>query len=311
MLLDKGGDYLLASSPNGKRSAYYRLFARASAAPSDGFGITYAAHQFPTIGNPHLDLAFLHSQREEMGEYMFAQEYDAQFLDVGGSVFRDDDIDAAIRLDALVTSANGSLLSDPLPGRLYTAGIDWGWKLDFTVLAMLDATETPARLVYLRRWQGMGWETQIEEVAAVIARFDPWATLADGNSIGDPLIESLQKAVRRFVHAADPGARVPPLERYLFTQPSKQALVDRLSLRLASHGLVFPSHRALLSELRAFEYGLVGKSGRAPMGARPGAHDDTVMGLGLAVFAAPDGAPVPLSSLVLLGSSLGGKLRAA
>ena len=157
----------------------------------------------------------------------------------------------------------------------------------------------------------MGWETQIEEVAAVIARFDPWATLADGNSIGDPLIESLQKAVRRFVHAADPGARVPPLERYLFTQPSKQALVDRLSLRLASHGLVFPLHRALLSELRAFEYGLVGKSGRAPMGARPGAHDDTVMGLGLAVFAAPDGAPVPLSSLVLLGSSLGGKLRAA
>jgi len=109
------------------------------------------------------------------------------------------------------------------------------------VLAVLDATETPARLVYLRRWQGTGWETQIEEVAAVIARFDPWATLADGNSIGDPLIESLQKAVRRLVHAADPGARVPPLERYLFTQPSKQALVDRLPLRLASHGLVFPS----------------------------------------------------------------------
>ena len=45
------------------------------------------------------------------------------------------------------------------------------------------------------------------------------------------------------------------------------------------------------------EYGLVGKSGRAPMGARPGAHDDTVMGLALAVFAAPEGAPArPLPS---------------
>jgi len=146
MLLDKGGDYLLVSSPNGKRSAYYRLFARASAAPSDGFGITYAAHQFPTIGNPHLDLAFLHSQREEMGEYMFAQEYDAQFLDVGGSVFRDDDIDAAIRLDALVTSANGSLLSDPLPGRLYTAGIDWG----------RDSTSRCWRC-WMRRRRRRGW----------------------------------------------------------------------------------------------------------------------------------------------------------
>ena len=60
---------------------------------------------------------------------------------------------------------------------------------------------------------------------------------------------------------------------------------------------------------RAFEYGLVGQSGRPRMGARPGAHDDTVMGLALAVFAAPESAPVPLGSQVLLGSSAGGMRR--
>lgn len=157
MLLDKGGDYLLASSPNGKRSAYYRMFARASSGSEDGHvgcsgsGITYAAHQFPTSTNPYLDLAFLHSQREEMGEAMYAQEYGAQFLDVGGSVFRDDDIDAAMVTDARVSLEDGALVSEPRAGRLYTVGIDWGRKLDFTVLCVLDATETPARLVYLRR----------------------------------------------------------------------------------------------------------------------------------------------------------------
>lgn len=79
-------------------------------------------------------------------------------------------------------------------------------------------------------------------MAAIVARFDPWAVLADGNSIGDPLIERLQAVVRRVVQAvarrmvlaADAGARIAPLERFLFTQDSKQQLVDRLNLRLAA-----------------------------------------------------------------------------
>ena len=140
---------MLASSPAGKRSAYYRLFVKASSGSQDAQGITYAAHQFPTIDNPHLDLAFLLSQREEMGESMFAQEYEAQFLYVGDSVFREDDIEAAIQTDDRVTLevGTGHLLSDPLPGRIYSVGVDWGRKLDFTVGAVLDATDDPARLV--------------------------------------------------------------------------------------------------------------------------------------------------------------------
>ena len=76
-------------------------------------------------------------------------------------------------------------------GHLYTIGIDWGRKLDYTVVAVLDATVKPAKLVYLQRWQGTGWETQAREVAAIVARFQPWRELADGNSIGDPLAETL------------------------------------------------------------------------------------------------------------------------
>jgi len=41
----------------------------------------------------------------------------------------------------------------------------------------------------------------------------------------------------------------------------------------------------------------------------PGAHDDVVMALALAVYAAPESAPVPLGSQVLLGSSAGGMRR--
>lgn len=306
MLLDKGGDYLLASSPAGKRSAYYRMFARASSGSEDAHGITYAAHQFPTASNPYLDLAFLHSQREEMGEAMYAQEYEAEFLDIGGAVFREEDIDAAVQADERVSLQDGALLSEPLPGRIYSIGIDWGRKLDFTVAAVLDCTETPARLVHLQRWQGTGWETQIEMVAQIVARFDPWSVLGDGSGIGDALAERLQNAIRAVVLAADPGGRVPRFETFQFTGDSKQSLVDRLNLRLSSRRLAFPAHRVLLGELRSFEYlGNPGASGRSRTGASGRGHDDTVMALALAVFAAPEAAPVGPAMQILLGSAAG------
>lgn len=85
----------------------------------------------------------------------------------------------------------------------------------------------------------------------------------------------------------------------------------RLANRQSSRTLSFPSHRALLAELRAFEYGLVDLSHRAPMGARLGAHDDTVMGLAIAVYAAPEAAHALLASRIIQGSLVGGSCRVA
>lgn len=309
MLLDRGGDYLLASSPHGRQSAFYRLFARAGGGAADAAGLTYAAFQFPTTDNPHLDLAFLQSQREEMGAAMFAQEYEAQFLDAGGAVFREDDLRAALQSDDRVTHdpATGFLVSDPQPGRLYTVGVDWGRKLDFTVVAVVDATDPVARLVGLWRWQGTGWDAQIALIAQLIARFAPWRVLGDGSGLGDALTTRLQDAIRDAVQAAHPGGRIPPFAPFLFTGDSKQQLVDTLTLRLSARRLAFPAHRILLSELRSFEYlGHAGPTGKTRTGARGSGHDDTVIALALAVWAAPDGAPPPLGSQILLGSQWDG-----
>ena len=313
MLTDKGGDYVLASSPFGRRSAYYRLYTRGLAGLppklTDGQpeqAITYEAFCCPTSDNPHLVHAFLEAQREELGESMYAQEFGAQFVDDFGAVFREDDIDAAIADLPGVSLQDGQLVSEPTPGRLYTMGIDWGRKLDFTVVAVLDATVKPAKLVYLQRWQGTGWETQAKDVAGIVARFQPWRILADGNSIGDPLAETLQTEVRAAVNATAGAGRVPTVERFTFGAESKAKLIDRLTLGLSGRAVQYPAHRVLLSELRAFEYGAVGGSGRAKMGARSGAHDDVVIALALAWFAAPEGAPTPMRERVLLGSQLAG-----
>ena len=87
-------------------------------------------------------------------------------------------------------------------------------------------------------------------------------------------------------------------------------MIDHLTLGLSSRALQYPAHRVLLSELRGFEYGTAGASGRAKMGAKSGAHDDTVIVLALAWWAAPEELPPPMRPRVLLGSQLGiGRLR--
>ena len=95
----------------------------------------------------------------------------------------------------------------------------------------------------------------------------------------------------------------------MFGAESKTKLIDRLNLGLSARAVQYPAHRVLLSELRAFEYGEVGRSGRARMGARSGAHDDVVIALALAWWAAPEGQVVPVRERILLGSSLGAGRR--
>ena len=97
---------------------------------------------------------------------------------------------------------------------------------------------------------------------------------------------------------------MPTVERFTFGTESKGKLIDRLTLGLSGRALQYPPHRVLLSELRAFEYGAAGSSGRAKMGAKAGAHDDVVIALALAWFAAPECAPAPMRERVLLGSQL-------
>jgi len=310
MLADKGGEYVLASSPNGRRSAFYALFARGAASgkstiKSNG-GVSYQAFQCPTSGNKaHLDSAWLASQREEMGEALHAQEFEAQFLDDFGMVFREDEICAAITDIPGVRLERAEVLSDPVPGHYYVAGVDWGRKWDYTVVTVLDTETHPAKLVHLSRWRGTGWETQAADTAAIIARFQPRRVLVDGNSIGDPIAEMLDTQIRKLMPRA---AYRPTVERFTFGPESKQQLIDRLQVGLAARALQFPPHKALLNELRCFEYA-PGGPGRLKMAAQSGGHDDCVISLALAFHAAPDPHSSRDGGLGILLGSQGGMAR--
>lgn len=303
MLADKGGEFVLASSPNGRRSAFYALFARGSVPSKAQVGVSTQAFQCPTSDNKaHLDSAWLSSQRDDMGDALYAQEFEAQFLDDFGMVFREDEISAAITVIDGVRIERTEVLSDPVPGRFYVAGIDWGRKWDYTVVSVLDVETSPAKLVHLSRWRGTGWETQAADTAAIIAKFLPRRVLADGNSIGDPIAEMLTTQIRKLIPRT--GYR-PTVERFTFSAESKQQLIDRLCIGFAARAMQFPPHKALLNELRCFEYA-PGGPGRLKMAAQSGGHDDCVISLALAFFAAPDPSAAHTEGLGILLGSAGG-----
>ena len=304
MLADKGGEFLLASSPNGRRSAFYRLFALGAAgSPAGRDGVSHQAFQCPTTENGHLDKAWLRSQRDEMGELLYAQEFEAKFIDDFGMVFREEDIEAA-QADLPGVALNKErtgIESAPEAGHLYVVGIDWGRKWDYTVVAVLDADRYPFRLVHLSRWRATGWNTQAADAARIIARFRPRRVLADGSSLGDPVADMLDREIGA---RTSPGDSRPSVERFVFNSESKQGLIDGLNVGLSARTVQFPPLPALVHELKNFEYAS-GGPGRLKTAARGTGHDDCVIALALALHGAPDPAARSAGLGVWLGSQLG------
>ncbi len=300
MLADKGGEFLLASSPNGRRAAFYTLYARGQSAQRTG-GVSHASFQCATKDNPHLDKSWLRSQREEMGELLYGQEFEAKFIDDYGMVFREEDIDAAAGDLPGVEIENNKVDSDPKPDRVYIMGADWGRKYDYTVIVVLDATEYPFRLVHLSRWRGTSWNQQAADTAKIVAQFQPQRILVDGNSMGDPIANMLDKAIQDQMKGA---SHRPTVEQFTFGSESKQALIDRLNVGLDARLLRFPRHPALINELKNFEYA-PGGPGRLKMAARGTGHDDCVIALALAFYAAPDPAAHSDGFGIRFGSELG------
>lgn len=238
MLADVGGEYVLASSPSGRRALFYQLWTRGMVRDPSAAGgdVTYESFQCPSWDNPRLNAAFLDEQREGMGEAAFAEEFEAEFADDGGAVFPSEDIDAAVEGDPRVQARNGALLSAPVAGRLYAAGIDWARKKDYSVLCILDATDLPARLVYLQRWRGTTWGVQMQTIAEALLEFRPLRVLADGNAMGDAVGEMLQTRIGQVCPPAD---RPPTVEQFIaLMRPHCLRWGDRTPLQAPGYQLL-------------------------------------------------------------------------
>lgn len=249
-LADFDGDAILISTPKG-RNWFWLEWQRGQM--GDGRIQSWIAPSSDNP-NPNIQRAALLA-RERVPERTYQQEWLAQFLDGGGSVFR------------RVREAATLQRREPYAGR-FVAGLDWAQMHDFTVMVVMDA-ET-RQVVDMDRFNQIDWAIQRGRVKALAERWGVGNILAESNSIGGPNIEALW---------AD-GLSVTAFETTATTKPP---LIESLVLAFERGEIGILNDPVLIGELEAYERTVSTVTGRSRFGAPEGMHDDTVMALALAL----------------------------
>ena len=256
-LADYRGDGWLLSTPRGHND--FKLFFDRGQDPERE---DWASFQMETLTNPYIDPAEIEAARQELTEAAFNQEFLGLFQNWEGSVFRN-----------IATCATAERQDGPEEAHEYVIGADWGRTTDFTVFAVVDVT---ARcMVALDRSNHVDYVVQRARLQALYQKWRPSKIIAEQNSIGQPIIEQLQRD----------GLPVVP---FITTNQSKALIIEALALAFEQRSIAILSDPVLLGELQGFQAEIL-PSGLTRYSAPSGAHDDCVMALSIGWSALRDG----------------------
>lgn len=263
MLSATDGEATFISTPRG-RDWFWQLYMKGQ----DALEKEYDSFSLPSMINPYVSPEFIAEMQRTLPEDMFRQEILAEFLEDGATVFK--------RVDSCV----GGDFEEPRPGHTYILGWDPAKHQDFSVIIVLDVTT--GHVVWMDRDNKTDYRIQLLRVIALAHKYNQASVIMDAThgSVGDPLLERLQEA----------GLMV---EGFVFTNPSKKALVEGLQLAIEHRQISYPKIEVLISELKSFGYTITA-SRNVVYSAPEGMHDDTVMALGLAVYGAKLGSEIAI-----------------
>ena len=250
-LLVKGKKALFLSTPKGK-NWFHDIFQLGKSPDYPQYqSYTGSSYDTPFIQREEIDEA-----RKTLPEGVFKQEYLAEFLDSGGEVFQN------IELNQFSTWSSGS---GP-----YFAGLDLGKQEDYTVLTILDRE---GRIVDYYRNHQVEWTKMVNDILEKLNKWKP-SILVEVNSIGDVIYEQLKK-------------RYQNTHPFMTTGKSKPEIIEGLILDFNEQNIKIPNetlYPALNHELTIFTYEYNPKSRSIRYGHPSGQHDDTVISLALANY---------------------------
>jgi len=259
------GPLRIIGNVKGRKNWSYRMARKAEAGEPGMIHARITAHDAIKAGI--LSAKEVEDARRDLPESVFRELYLAEPSDDEGNPFGVGAIRACI----------GPIST--LPPKA------WGWDLaksvDWTVGVALDVNGHVCRY---HRFQ-KPWTETMEAVLRETGRIP---ALIDATGVGDPIVEQLQrKGGNNF-------------EGFKFSSPSKQQLMEGLSLAIQKRDIQYPNgtkpdggEYALVNELEAFEY-VYSRTG-VKYSAPEGMHDDCVMGLALAVMLLIGRRPVTVS----------------
>ena len=246
------GRLLAISTPKGK-NWFHRWALMGMDVQRENVAYSHAT----SFDNPYADPETIEAMRLTMSEDAFRQEYLAEFVSDGGSVFR------RVRSCAVVPE----FPVEPVLGKPYVIGVDWAKHHDFTVFMVMDVHAR--RVVAFDRFNTIDYNVQIEHLKTLARRYNNAFCLMDATNESS-IVDICRKE----------GLRC---EGFKFTYDSKKNVVDALVVAIEREEIGYPAIPQLLTELEAFEY-QVTRAGNVRMAAPEGEdyYDDCVMSLALA-----------------------------
>jgi hypothetical protein len=262
-LIDSRGSAWFVSTPNGLND-FHTLFQ---------YGIDperpeWVSMREPTSANPYLSREEVEEEMRDAPEMVRLQEYEAQFIELAGAVFRH------IRACAI---APKGVMPD-IHNRQYVAGIDLAKTRDYTVLKILDITDKEIGPVEVKsdRFQRLDWNIQIDRLETELLRWRPGMTLVDRTGIGDLPYTQLAKAL---------SAHDLRSQGIFYDHATKVAQVEALALVFEREKIQIMDDLVTTGELLTY----VAKktpTGLITYGGAKEGYDDTVSALMLAYAAA-------------------------
>ncbi len=250
VLAANGGWAWFISTPFGKNH-FYRLYRYGCDNMARWQVIHLKASESGIIPEEALEEA-----RRSMPEKTFLQEFEAEFLDDAGTIFR--------RIRECI---NGGF-EEPKQGRLYKVGVDLARTTDWTVITVVD--RHTHKLVHFERFQQIDYNLQKARIEAVARRYNNAPITVDETGVGAPITEDLRRM----------GLLVTG---FTFTATSKKQLIENLAIKIEQGKMTYPEIPELIRELEEFTYELL-PSGAVRYTAPEGGTDDAVCSLALAMW---------------------------
>lgn len=241
-VLVKGKKILFISTPKGKNH-FHALYMRSN------YDNRYKSFTFTSYQNPMIDAREIDERRESLPDYVFKQEYLAEFIDGGTGIFKN------VRECVGLATGNKNF-----------GGLDIGRADDYTVLSILNENK---QMIHCERWRQMEWTNIIDKVAELIIKFN-CMTAVEVNNQGDVFFELLQKKCRNLIYP------------HTTTSKTKPIMIEDLAVAFEDKSIQILNIDWLIDELENYTFIYNNKTRNVQYSAPSGMHDDSVISLSLA-----------------------------
>ena len=242
-VLVKGKKIIFISTPKGKNH-FHRLCMQPN------YDDRYAYFHFTSYDNPMIDPRELDERKRSLPDYVFRQEYLAEFIDNASGIFKN------------VHECIGEGAKTP---KMY-GGLDIGRADDYTVLTIINQD---GQMVAAHRWRHDEWTKIIEKVATIIKQYNA-TTLVEVNNQGDVFFEMLSTRCKNMIHP------------FVTTSKTKPIIIEDLAVAFEQSAISIINEQWLIDELENFSYIYNPNTRSVTYSAPSGLHDDGVISTALA-----------------------------